>query len=94
MLFNNNNLKWDIKELEDTYKLISSKDKNGELKETLKVFIEENGELNNVSNKLSIHRNTLNYRLNKIYKLTGRNPKNYVDLFWLYSAMVSFYKLK
>lgn len=92
MMFSQNNAKWKIHELEDTYELLSSNDKNGELRETLKVLIEENGELNNVSSRLFIHRNTLSYRLNKIYKLTNKNPRKYTDLFWLYSARINFEK--
>lgn len=92
MMFSQNNAKWKIHELQDTYELLSSSDKNGELRETLKVLIEENGELNNVSSRLFIHRNTLSYRLNKIHKLTNRNPRKYTDLFWIYSAMINFEK--
>lgn len=94
MLFSTSHAKWKLDELEATYELIALNDKNGELRETLKVLIEENGELNNISNRLFIHRNTLKYRLEKIYKLTNKNPKNYIDLFWLYSAMVNFYANK
>ncbi|MEY8764454.1 MULTISPECIES: sugar diacid recognition domain-containing protein [Clostridium] len=90
MLFLQDNARWKLNELKNSYELISKNDKNGELMETLKVFIEENGELNKVSNRLFIHRNTLNYRLNKIYKLTNLNPKRYVDLFWLYSSIINF----
>ncbi|MHC1685566.1 MAG: sugar diacid recognition domain-containing protein [Clostridiaceae bacterium] len=82
--------KWKKDELKATYELIDINDKNGELKETLKVLVEENGELNHVSERLFIHRNTLKYRLDKIHKLTAKNPKNYVDLFWLYSSILSF----
>ncbi|WP_010238209.1 sugar diacid recognition domain-containing protein [Clostridium arbusti] len=89
MLLLQNNTNWKINELKDTYDAIASSDKDGELRETLKIFIKENGELNNVSNKLFIHRNTLNYRLNKIYKLTNMNPKKYTDLFWLYCAIIN-----
>ncbi|SHI94352.1 PucR C-terminal helix-turn-helix domain-containing protein [Clostridium magnum DSM 2767] len=92
MIFSQNSTKWKIDELENTYKLIESSDKNGELRETLEALIEENGELNNVSNKLFIHRNTLSYRLNKIHKLTNKNPRKYTDLFWLYSAMINIQK--
>lgn len=90
MLFSQNSAKWKVNELEDTYKLIALNDKNRVLRETLKVLIEENGELNNVANRLFIHRNTLSYRLDKIYKLTSRNPRKYTDLFWLYSAIINF----
>lgn len=90
MIFAQNSNDWRINELKETYKLIIKNDKSGELRDTLKVLMEENGELNNVANKMFIHRNTLNYRLNKIYKITNKNPKNYIDLFWLYSAMINF----
>jgi len=90
MVFSQNNEKWKFNELEETYKLIALNDKDGVLRETLKVLIEENGELNNVSSSLFIHRNTIRYRLNKIYKITNKNPRNYTDLFWLYSPMINF----
>ncbi len=90
MLFSQNSAKWKINELKETYELIALHDKSKVLRETLKVLIGENGELNNVANKLFIHRNTLSYRLDKIYKLTDRNPRKYTDLFWLYSAIINF----
>jgi Sugar diacid utilization regulator len=90
MLFSQSNAKWKVNELEETYKLISINDKSKVLRETLKVLIEENGELNNVASRLYIHRNTLSYRLDKIYKLTNRNPRKYIDLFWLYSSIINF----
>ncbi|KZL90165.1 hypothetical protein [Clostridium magnum] len=40
MLFNQDNSKWNIKELEDTYELICYNDKSSELREILKVVIE------------------------------------------------------
>ncbi|MBU3180308.1 sugar diacid recognition domain-containing protein [Clostridium psychrophilum] len=90
MLFSQKSGKWKINELEDIYQQIALNDKDGVLRETLKVLIEENGELNNVSSRLFIHRNTIRYRLNNIHKITNRNPRNYIDLFWLYSAMINF----
>lgn len=71
--------------------LISGLDKSGkrlELIETIQAYIEENGDINNVANKLKIHRNTLNYRLERITQLTGKNPKNLLDLFELICGFV------
>ncbi|MEZ2715303.1 CdaR family transcriptional regulator [Niallia circulans] len=62
-----------------------------ELFQTLQVYIEENGDVNNTTNKLNIHRNTLNYRLEKIRGLTGKNPKVYLELFEL-MCMIIWYK--
>lgn len=90
MLFSQNSAKWKVNELKETYELIAIHDKSKVLRETLKVLIEENGELNCVANRLFIHRNTLSYRLDKIYRFTNRNPRKYTDLFWLYSAIINF----
>ena len=59
-----------------------------ELIQTIQTYIEENGDINNVANKLNIHRNTLNYRLERIKKLTGKNPKNLLELFELLCGLI------
>ncbi|MDO5517779.1 MAG: sugar diacid recognition domain-containing protein [Clostridium sp.] len=71
--------------------LISNLEKAGnklELLETLQVYIEENSDINSVASKLKIHRNTLNYRLERINILTGKNPKNVLELFELICGLV------
>lgn len=71
--------------------LMSNLDKAGkklELIQTIQAYIEENGDINNVANILNIHRNTLNYRLERIRKLTGKNPKNLLDLFELLCGLI------
>lgn len=71
--------------------LISNLDKAGnklELIQTIQVYVEENGDINNVANRLNIHRNTLNYRLERIKKLTGKNPKNLLELFELIGGLI------
>lgn len=71
--------------------LISNLDKAGnklELIQTIEAYIEENGDINNVANKLNIHRNTLNYRLERINNLTGKNPKNLLELFELLCGLI------
>ncbi len=62
--------------------------KKGELVQTFKAYIKENGELNKVAESLFIHRNTLRYRLEKITELTGKDPRNIMDLIELYIAML------
>jgi carbohydrate diacid regulator len=59
-----------------------------ELVRTLQTYIEENGEMNETAKKLNIHRNTLNYRLEKIYKLTGKHPKNLLNLLELLASIL------
>ncbi|MBE5961368.1 MAG: transcriptional regulator, partial [Lachnospiraceae bacterium] len=56
---------------------------NLELIQTLQVYIEENGDMNEISRRLNIHRNTLSYRLERIKQLTGKNPRNILELFEL-----------
>ncbi|GIN87314.1 CdaR family transcriptional regulator [Heyndrickxia sporothermodurans] len=73
-----------------TYQLIVENDKKGELQETLQAFIEENGELNKIANCLYIHRNTLRYRLEKIHKISGKDPKNFKQLFELYISQLLY----
>jgi carbohydrate diacid regulator len=71
--------------------LMSNLDKAGnklELIQTIEAYIEENGDINNVANILNIHRNTLNYRLERIKKLTGKNPKNLLELFELLCGLI------
>lgn len=75
-----------FKELEETPKGI-------ELIQTLITFMNKSGDMNEISNELHIHRNSLTYRLQKIEMLTGKNPKVYQDLFQLMTGYIH-YKMK
>ncbi|TCS84200.1 sugar diacid recognition domain-containing protein [Tepidibacillus fermentans] len=70
------------------FKKIVYRDKKGELQQTLKVFIEENGEINKTAERLFIHRNTLHYRLDKMKEITGKDPKKLNELIELYTSML------
>ncbi len=59
-----------------------------DLIKTIQVYIEENGDIGNIAKKLNIHRNTLSYRLERIEKLTGKNPKKLLDLFELLCGLI------
>ncbi|MBT2657152.1 helix-turn-helix domain-containing protein [Bacillus sp. ISL-18] len=61
---------------------------NQELFHTLQIYVEENGDINQTAKKLKIHRNTLNYRLEKIGDLTGKNPKVILELFELICSII------
>lgn len=76
--------------LKDYYRTLLKKDKNGELIETFKAFILANGDLDKVAQKVFVHRNTIRYRLRKIYRLVGKNPQNHHDLFELYLSMLLY----
>ena len=57
--------------------LLSPLDQEPELLETLDVFFFENCCLSTTASGLSIHRNTLSYRLEKITSLTGLDPRRF-----------------
>lgn len=65
-----------------------------ELLNTLLVYINNNGERNRVARDLHIHRNTLNYRLNKIEEITGLSFGNYVDLREYVTAYIEYLDIK
>lgn len=72
----------------DHYSVLEkSGDKLG-LIETLQVYIAENGDHNQTVARLNIHRNTLNYRLNRIKQLTGKDPRAFLDLFELLCGLI------
>ncbi|MCK4551581.1 MAG: helix-turn-helix domain-containing protein [Tenericutes bacterium] len=50
-------------------------------------YIKNNGSIIRASKELYIHKNTLQYRLNKIWKVTGYNPRELKDLIILYIAL-------
>ena len=59
--------------------LLSPLDHAPELLETLAVFFDEDCSASATAARLSIHRNTLNYRLDRIASLTGLNPHHFDD---------------
>lgn len=52
---------------------------NEELLDTLKLYLEHMPKVNEVAEKLFIHRHTLKYRLNKIEELTGKKLSQFQD---------------
>ncbi len=59
------------------------KDKKDEYINTLNSYYENNCEVALTSDVLGIHRNTLNYRLERIFEITNLHPKNKRDLYTL-----------
>lgn len=64
-------------------------DKNDELVKTLQVYLSCNLNANETATQLIIHRNTLNYRLNRIFKITGKDPKNILELVELIFILIN-----
>lgn len=67
--------------------LPSRKDFN-EMKETFMAWCGSPFASGNVAENLSMHRNSLQYRLKKIRSLTGKDPWNFKDAFELWAAFV------
>ncbi|AGK52288.1 CdaR family transcriptional regulator [Bacillus sp. 1NLA3E] len=63
--------------------------KNDELIKTLQVYLNCNQNANETASQLIIHRNTLNYRLNRIFKITGKDPKNILELVELLFMLIN-----
>lgn len=66
---------------------ISEKD-IAQLKKILTSFAKNNGSLTLVANELFIHKNTVQYQLNKIKDLTGYDPRKYEDFAVLHVALL------
>ncbi|MBC6499773.1 helix-turn-helix domain-containing protein [Weissella confusa] len=55
---------------------------------TLYAFYHFNGDLSDTSQHLHIHRNTLNYRLDKLTEVLGKNPRHVKDSAILYPILL------
>ncbi len=58
-------------------------DSHTELVDTLRVFVANNMSMSDTAAELHVHRNTLLYRLNRIDKLTGFDPRQLLELITL-----------
>lgn len=63
-----------------------------DLLETLRSFINHNCSVSQTSEALNIHRNTLQYRLKRIESLTGKDPRNLLQLLELTYGLLALYK--
>lgn len=45
----------------------------------INVFADHNGSINNISKELFMHKNSVQYRLDRLHELTGYNPRNLDD---------------
>lgn len=56
-------------------------------RELLRVYFEEERSLSGAGRRLNLHKNTLQYRLDRIYRQCGYNPRVFRDAVVLYSAL-------
>ncbi|RWR00461.1 transcriptional regulator [[Pantoea] beijingensis] len=78
---------WQANELSRPLAKLKSMDGNGLLRRTLIAWFSHNVQPSATAKALFIHRNTLEYRLNKISELTGLNLGNFDDRLLLYVAL-------
>ena len=72
----------------NVYDKLKEKDSTSYLQRTLNSYIRNDGNILKTSEELFIHRNTVKYRLEKIQKITGKNPYIYRDLFELSLSLI------
>lgn len=70
--------------------LINQDGKNGHLLETLECFFKNDQSIKTTAEDLFIHRNTLLFRLNRIWQITGFHPQNLKDAVNLYTALTLY----
>jgi glycosidase len=58
-----------------------------QVKELIYTYIKANGSIKSASEELYVHKNTFQYRLNKVKEQLGYNPRNLEDLIILYIAL-------
>ncbi|MDM0932066.1 sugar diacid recognition domain-containing protein [Clostridium perfringens] len=77
---------------EEDWKIIKNKileeNMGEELLETFISYMKHSGERKKTAESLHIHRNTLNYRLERIEEITGLSFDNYLDLFQFLIAYI------
>ncbi len=65
-------------------RVLAENDNGGDLLDTVCVYMDRRDDISAVCAELHIHRNTLNYRLNRLEELTSKNPRRGKDLLELY----------
>ncbi|CAM4496144.1 MAG: sugar diacid recognition domain-containing protein [Paenibacillus macerans] len=77
--------------LSDDLHAVGKLEDSAELLETLRSFINNNCSVSLTAAELNIHRNTLQYRLKRIETVTGKDPRNVLQLFELIHGLLSLY---
>ncbi|MGI2260449.1 sugar diacid recognition domain-containing protein [Shewanella sp. GXUN23E] len=66
-------IKWHSDRIAKPYQLLLAQDKKGLLRDTLKIYYQQNCNINATCDALQLHRNTIRYRLEKICEITKLN---------------------
>lgn len=74
-------------QVKESYREKVLKNLDEEERNVLRVYFEENFSLLKTGARLNLHKNTLQYRLDRIYKRSGYNPRVFHDAVVLYNAL-------
>ncbi|CAI6080200.1 Carbohydrate diacid regulator [Paenibacillus sp. JJ-100] len=85
-------VQFSIADLNPHTNTISKLEDSADLLETLRSFIHHSGSMSATADHLNIHRNTLQYRLKRIHTLTGRDPRNWLELIELTHGLLRHYQ--
>lgn len=75
-------------EMRRVIRLLDEHGRGANLTETLFTYVFLNGNIQKTTEALFIHRNSLNYRFQRIYEISGYHPEQLQDLIFLYSALI------
>jgi carbohydrate diacid regulator len=76
-----------LRELLSPLQRIQAKDSNGQLLRTLRSWCEHHGQAQACAEALGIHRNSLRYRMERIFELSGKDLTRLDDLVELYMGI-------
>lgn len=76
--------------IEDIFADLVSKGKNAGLAETAITYLQLNGDIQKISEKLHIHRNSIPYRLKRIEEISGWKLSDSYDLLCLYTSFIQY----
>lgn len=79
-------------ELTNEPNVLSKLEDTADLLETLRSFILNQCSMTLTAEELNIHRNTLQYRLKRINSLTGKDPRNVLQLFELMYGLLTLHQ--
>lgn len=68
--------------------LLEANGRSANLVQTLFTYVYHNGNIQKTIDELFIHRNSLNYRFQRIREITGYDPEKLQELMFLYTALV------
>lgn len=77
--------------IERIFPFYKDSDEMSKIAETLEMFFHSNQSLDETSNKLFIHKNTLQYRLKRVKEQTGYDPRKFMDAILLYIALMFYF---